>query len=315
MERKKLPIKRKTLAIISESTWTAILNNFTANRSALSKRVIPIKRKVLKPGVQVLLDSGAYSAWRQESEVDLDAYIQFIKDNQALIHSYVNLDVIPARWGKAPTAQEVEESAQQGWKNMEYMEAQGLKPIPVFHQGERFYWLERMMATHDYIGIAPSKDFGANLKKVWLDRVFDFITDDKGYPKIKTHGFGVTAVPLIFRYPWYSIDSLSWLLLAAYGKVLIPPPKAGGGFDFCVSPKHIYISNKAPHLDNTIGINAWGSATKCHIIRYLEYMGIKYEEGLILDGPTRHGLNAKYFLEVERQLNNERFLYKSKSLY
>ena len=39
----------------------------------------------------------------------------------------------------------------------------------------------------------------------WLDRIFStYICDDKGFPKVKTHGFGLTT-SLMIRYPWYSV--------------------------------------------------------------------------------------------------------------
>ena len=44
----------------------------------------------------ILLDSGAYSASTQGVDIDLDAYIKFIKCHDASIARYISLDVIPA---------------------------------------------------------------------------------------------------------------------------------------------------------------------------------------------------------------------------
>jgi hypothetical protein len=73
-----------------------------------------------------MLDSGAYSAWRQRFVIDLDEYIAFIQNNLDYLDSYVNLDVIPGEFGRKPTSVEVEESAKQGYSNLKKMENHGL---------------------------------------------------------------------------------------------------------------------------------------------------------------------------------------------
>ena len=96
-----------------------------------------------------MVDSGAYSAWKQPKHkrkpIDLDAYISFCIANQAYIDTIVNLDVIPGEDGRKPTFGEVEDSAKKGYSNLKKMEEHGLSPIPVFHQGEDMYWLERLL--------------------------------------------------------------------------------------------------------------------------------------------------------------------------
>ena len=95
--------------------------------------------------VKLMLDSSAYSAWKSGVEIDLDKYISYCLANQAYLDTIVNLDVIPGEFGRKPTVDEVEASAEQGYSNMKRMEEYGLSPIPVFHQGERPYWLERLI--------------------------------------------------------------------------------------------------------------------------------------------------------------------------
>ena len=104
--------------------------------------------------VNLLLDSGAFSAWRQGVRPDLDDYIAFILSNREYLGSYVNMDVIPGSWGCSP-----EESAQQSWAHLKYMEEHGLHPDPVFHQGEPIYCLERLIdAGYTRIGISPDNN-------------------------------------------------------------------------------------------------------------------------------------------------------------
>ena len=111
----------------------------------------------------IIIDSGAFSAWTKGEEVDLDKYISFCKElkesREGRENIYiVNLDVIPGSWGKRPTQEQREEAAEQGWKNMEYMFSKGIIPIHVFHQHEDFKWLDKITNEIEYLGISPAND-------------------------------------------------------------------------------------------------------------------------------------------------------------
>lgn len=190
-----------------------------------------------------MLDSGAYSAWNSGVPIDIDQYIAYIRENIQHIDCYVALDVIPGSFGVVPTAAEVEASAEKSWENLLYMEEHGLEPIPVFHMGEQFKWL-RKMVDHgcSYIGISPANDRTTQAKQLWLDRVFNEITDADGHPVVKTHAFGVTSVPLMLRYPWESVDSTTWILCPARGKIIVPPYE-GGRFRYDRSPRILRVGD------------------------------------------------------------------------
>jgi len=163
---------------------------------------------------EIMVDSGAFSIWMSGKKVDLDEYIQYCKKlkGTGLKFHFVNLDVIPGRYGVRPTKEEREQSAEEGWKNMEKMKKEGLNCIHVFHQHEDFKWLRKMM-EFDYIGISPANDVSLKQKRIWLDNVFSLI---KG--TVKTHAFGLTDKNLMLRYPWYSMDSTTWFAPIRYGQ-------------------------------------------------------------------------------------------------
>lgn len=169
----------------------------------------------------LILDSGAFSVWSRGETIDIDKYATFCKDIITNIPdgtsvNCVNLDVLPGKFGVRPTDADRDNSAQAGWDNMLYLESLQLKVIPVFHQHERFEWLERMMAHTDYIGISPANDVSMKEKLAWLDKCFSITRD-----KIKTHGFAVTAYDQLVRYPFYSVDSSSWSSGGRYGRIPI----------------------------------------------------------------------------------------------
>lgn len=197
-----------------------------------------------KPKVQLLLDSGEFSAWRRGTSVNLDEYIAYLQENKDYLMAYVSVDKIPGKFGAKRTQAEVENSAKVGYKNLEKMWKAGLQPIPVFHQGESWAWLERMLADKiPYIGISSSKDLWATEQQKWLDQVFTLLTNTKGEPIVKTHGFGITRPGFIFRYPFFSCDSTAWSLAPGYGSVLIPPlDRIGGSHQYLKQPTKIVLS-------------------------------------------------------------------------
>lgn len=195
-----------------------------------------------KPKIKLMLDSGAFSAHKRGIEINLDEYCAYIHKHKHLLESYVCLDTIPGAWGVKRTQAQVDNAAEKSYANQQYMKKQGLFPIPVFHQGERFKWLDRYLADKEpYIGISPSADVPKPAYMAWLDEVFDYITDKDGWPIVKTHGFGVASFDLLKRYPWHTADATSWALTAAYGSIYCPIFRAGKP-DYAQPPAKFTVS-------------------------------------------------------------------------
>jgi hypothetical protein len=73
------------------------------------------------------------------------------------------------------------------------------------------------------------------------------LTDEKGMPKIKVHGFGLTSLPLMLRYPWYSVDSTSWVITGRLGSIYVPKFK-DGEWKYNDQSWKVSVSNKSPDL-------------------------------------------------------------------
>lgn len=247
------------------------------------------------------LDSGAFSAWSRGSVIDLDEYIEFIRGNIEFIDVYANLDCIPGTPGKVATPAQRDQAAQQSWDNYQYMKNAGLDPLPVYHYGEDLQWLFRMIddgAT--YIGIGGLVGIPSRLRRLWLDRVFTEITDSKGMPTIRTHGFGMTSIPLVFRYPWYSVDSSSWIKVTQSGNLYIPANEEGR-FVFDRTPSVVSVSDRSP---NTMKIgkhsNSFGDQYMELMLKWLDECGVTYEEVRSHYG-HRATCNATFFRKVSEQ--------------
>lgn len=211
--------------------------------------------------VDLFLDSGAFSAKSQNTEINIEDYMSFILKNKRHISFYSNLDVIG--------------DPKKTWENQLIMEKAGLSPIPVFHYGEDEFWLEKYLKKqYDYISLGGMVPISTSALMVWLDRMFQhYLTDKNGMPVIKVHGFGLTSFPLIFRYPWYSIDSTSWVVTGRLGSIFIPVFKQGKWL-YSVPPLKIAVSSKSPLLkDSGKHISTLSPKQKDVLIMFLEKEG------------------------------------------
>ena len=212
--------------------------------------------------VKLFLDSGAFSAFKTEAEVNLLDYISFIKRNEQYIEHYAALDVI----GDAAAT----------LRNQQIMEAAGLSPVPTFHRGEDFSYLKLYAVNYPLValgGTAQSRSASGRIR--WLDRCFDVLCDADGRPVCKVHGFAITAVKMMLRYPWYSVDSTRWVKVSRNGIVLVPYLKADGTADYHKPIWQLSVSYSSPTM-NVRNRNIWtlSKAEKKFFTNYFESRGI-----------------------------------------
>ena len=267
--------------------------------------------------VQLLLDSGEFSAWRRNTSVDLKRYIKYLQENKDFLFGYVSVDKIPGKFGAKRTQGEVENSAKVGYDNLQKMHEAGLSPIPVFHQGERWYWLERMLADgKKYIGISSSKDLWATEQQKWLDQVFTLLTNSKGEPLVKTHGFGITRPGFIFRYPFFSCDSTAWSLAPGYGSILIPRLNRTGTFEYLKQPTKIVLSG-VKHKSPSSQKKQFEGLSGPHRAAVEKFL---HELAELTVGEVRYGTNFRremmllYYRHLGEALTKVRFKERRKSL-
>lgn len=156
----------------------------------------------------ILLDSGAFSAWTQKKSIDVYLYNQFIKTHGKLFTDWVSLDVIG--------------DAQGSYDNYMIQKKAGLDVIPVFHPlFETDDWLEKYMKETDYIGLGgmAGKDVDRNAQRRRLEEVFHRLVSARPGTYYRTHGFGVGSANLTARYPWFTIDSSVIIQLAVRGMI------------------------------------------------------------------------------------------------
>jgi len=274
-----------------------------------------IKMSENKQG-NIILDSGAFSAWNKNKFVDLDLYINYIKEAQdiALDNNkrlyIVNLDVIPGQAGKTKALNKITGSieslaankalinaaAKQGYQNLKTLIKNDIHPIHVFHQGEDFKWLDRMVDIVDYIGVSPANDMPNASKASWINAVFEYLY--KKNIKVKTHGFAVMVPELLKSLPWTSCDAISWRMIAATGSVLYPKE----GYD-------VQLPTNMLKPFNMIAVGSLKSykghfKNKVNLLALFEKEGYTYEDLQLYS--VRECINVRTYLYFEEWLNRYR---------
>jgi len=269
----------------------------------------------------LMLDSGAFSAWTKQEEVDYEAYISFIMAYNDCIDYIVGLDVIPSTFGAGSiTMEEQEQSAKEGWNNYLKTVGNGVpadKIIHVFHQGESFKWLKKAISRMGYIGLSPANDCTTKSKIRWLNECMDYVCEN-GTPSVKFHGFGVTSMEIMHRYPWYSVDSSSWVTFSRYGTILVPFVNSKGEYIYTKPPHTIQVTKRAPsrkesslkHFDNL------PNEMKIAVVRYVHEHGfimgksqmrdgneVVIREGVMTNHRMRDLLNLAFYVEAGKSAN------------
>jgi len=192
----------------------------------------------------------------------VDSYAAFLKLHPD-IRLYANVDVIF--------------NPKLSWKVLKYLEREhGLSPVPVIHFGTEVRWVKRHLdAGYEFLGIgglgqeAQRRDYVG-----WADTVFRLVCSGADrMPLVRTHGFAIGSPSLMRRYPWWSVDSATWVKSAGFGKIFVPRKKSGK-WDFFhhlgidVSDKSPSLQVKGQHITNL------SPGEKRAVIEWLDEIGV-----------------------------------------
>lgn len=145
--------------------------------------------------IRFILDSGAFTAWRQGSVIELDDYCRFIEGLEEPPWRYFTLDVVGDPEGT--------------WKNYETMLKRGFKPVPIFTRGDdpamidRYYETSDLVAIGGLVGTPRNRGFVKGIMTVVGDR--------------KVHWLGFTVFDFLRIYRPYSADSSTWSMSIRFG--------------------------------------------------------------------------------------------------
>lgn len=171
----------------------------------------------------IMIDSGAFTAWTKDIDIDVDTYINWINKWNDYATTFGQIDVIPP---KTANLQEIDDCCQRTWQNYIYMTNNVVCPEKIlytFHYGEPLKWLEQALEytlpngkKMEYIAIGGLVGRTTKQRIEFLDRCFKVIANSS-IPYVKVHGFGVSSKKLWAAYPFESCDSFTPGMNANHG--------------------------------------------------------------------------------------------------
>lgn len=172
-----------------------------------------MKTRSFQENVNMLVDSGAFTAWKQGKPIRLKDYLRFLDSLPYDPYGYFMLDVIG--------------QPEQTRANYTTMYDHGYRPIPIFTRGEEFDELENYYATTDYVGI------GGLVKTPGAQGFVKRIMQKVNGRKVHLLGFGNQVMIKATR-P-YSVDASTWASALTYARISL---YVGSGKWIALTKKH-----------------------------------------------------------------------------
>ena len=160
---------------------------------------------------------------------------------------------------------------------------------------------------YDYIFIGGMVPETTQWLKQWLDDLFHrYLTNSDGTARIKLHGFGLTDQTLMFRYPWHSVDSTSWVMTGVFGSCIFWTEQG---------VRKIIFSEQSPQ---TKKINGWHYNNlpviqQKQVDKWLEQYGVTAQQ-CSEHYSYRDAVNAAVFQNMEKY-GTKTFIKKEMSLF
>lgn len=165
---------------------------------------LPAALKVFWKPFHVFVDSGGFSAREHGVPIDVRKYRDMLLALRGYWDLCANLDT-----------NSLEESLQ----NQQILEAAGLCPIPVYHleeyvKPETQALIRSWCSEYPMVAISLASKVGS--QSVDPTRYLDYVFNAAG-TKTKIHGFGATRQDILMQYPFYSVDSTTWVASSKFG--------------------------------------------------------------------------------------------------
>jgi hypothetical protein len=205
----------------------------------------------------LILDSGAYSAWKSGKVVDLAAYEAYLRTVKDYLLTAVTLDTIPGAAGRFATDHENEAACIASFKIWKRLRAGPVPVFPVFHQSDHKRWLWRYLEEGaTYIGISPTDSFPADVRQHWLITVHQHLLDNgvKLNREVFTHALGVFAPSFLpkMRGMVWSADASSLMQWCTTRRLAFPlrhDGKISHTAEF-ESIARVYVGERGHHHDS-----------------------------------------------------------------
>lgn len=147
--------------------------------------------------VRLLVDSGAFTAWKAGKSIALDDYCRFLETLPVDPWRYFTLDVVGDAHGTM--------------RNYETMLRRGFKPVPIFTRGEDPSVLEDYYRHSEVVGVGGL--VGTRKNRGFVNGLMKLIG------KRKVHWLGFTVFEYLKFYRPYMCDSSNWESGGRFGAI------------------------------------------------------------------------------------------------
>lgn len=147
----------------------------------------------------VVLDNGAFSAWKSGAKLDFEGYCQWAQ--KWITHPAVDWCLIP---------DVIDGSAEQNDQMIARFPLRREVSVPVYHLHESLSRLRLLMRNFHRIALGSSGDFAVVGNATWWARiaeVMQVLCYEDGTPKVKIHGLRMLNPKVFTKLPLSSADS------------------------------------------------------------------------------------------------------------
>lgn len=157
--------------------------------------------EVCAGATEVMIDSGAFTAWRQGKPVDLDAYLAWLAGDAPRFDWAIGLDVI----GDAA------KSLANFRQMLERVPSLASRLMPVWHEGDPPEHLDAYVSLANRVALGRIEGRRSEQKTfLFYDEAFN------RQPDAKFHALGQANAVQLEPYPFASFDSTGWQRDSAY---------------------------------------------------------------------------------------------------
>ncbi len=218
------------------------------------------RRFVEHPKVEVLLDSGAFTALNAGQAIELDDYMQFLAEWAPRLSGYLALDVLGD-----PAATD---------RNLRIMIEQGLEPIPVHVRGDTGERMDELFERSRWVALG-----GLRRPHVgWCDR--SYIKQKMIWAAgRRVHWLGYTRRDMVLGFKPYSIDCSNWAAGSRwgdmhfyYGDLRWGPPRMKCMLDTPLNAREVELFGELGFTAEEVRRNAKKKFDRDHMDQHVPFM-------------------------------------------
>lgn len=151
-----------------------------------------------KDTFEVILDSGAFTAFNTGRTITVQDYMKFLEKPPLDFSFYFSLDSIG--------------NPQKSMENFNILCKEGFNPVPVYTRGDTKNEFDYYYKARDFIGIGGIA--GTEDNRYYLHKLYQ----DKMITSHKVHWLGFWDRDFLLHYKPFSCDTQSWMSAARYGR-------------------------------------------------------------------------------------------------